>query len=292
MNGEIKWIYQLRNKRIFLITIKIIIEKILVNFMRLGKLSLIFILLLIPVGLGLSDDAFGNMRDSIEPLTVKQTNEYSNYIHFQPEWKSYPRNLILDVNTTWDRIVVPGEEEDTDYSNHGAKQRQNGLHYVNSKPVVLVQYDYMNCQTQWFHYAKTGLDFLGYQFDLLKQHKSIHNTIYSDESQSQKLKNGFAQFVPICTSKDSTNYKYSITVDDDKFGFDVFFVPSYAQQWNYFLYPDSFEYFSEPGCYGQNYQKFYGQCMNVGKDSGLLIVIPDELHRPMTKITIKLDEIN
>ena len=51
---------------------------------------------------------------------------------------------------------------------HGAKQKQNGLQYVNNKPVVAVQYDYRDCESQWFHYAKTGLDFFRNQIGLFE----------------------------------------------------------------------------------------------------------------------------
>ena len=78
-------------------------------------------------------------------------------LHFQPEWNSYPRNLIIDVSTSWDRLIIPGEETESDISKHGAKQRQNTLQYVNNKPLVAVQYDYRDCESQWFHYAKSGL---------------------------------------------------------------------------------------------------------------------------------------
>ncbi len=236
------------------------------------------------------DDAFATFRESRDTVKISQTNEYANYVHFQPEWKSYPRNLIVDVTTTWDREVIPGEEEQSDITKHGAKQRQNGLQYVNSKPIVLVQYDYRDCESQWFHYAKTGLDFLGYQLELFRDKGSIPNTAYSNESQTQKLENGFAQFVPICTSKESTDYKYTVSVNDDAIGFDVYFVPSYVQQWYYFLYPENFEHYSDDGCYANNFQKFSGTCNNVDKNSGLLIVIPDELSRPMTKVSVKLTE--
>ncbi|MCE2505332.1 MAG: hypothetical protein J4F36_02405 [Nitrosopumilaceae archaeon] len=236
------------------------------------------------------DDAFGTFRESRNTIKINQTNEYANYVHFQPEWKSYPRNLIVDVTTTWEREVIPGEEQQSDISKHGAKQRQNGLQYINSKPVVAVQYDYRDCESQWFHYAKTSLDFLGYQLDMFRENDSIPNSAYSDESQKQKLQNGFAQFVPICTSKESTNYKYDVSVNDDTIGFDVYFVPSYVQQWYYFLYPANFEYYSDDGCFANNYQKFSGQCNGIDKNGGLLIVIPDELSRPMTKISVKLTE--
>ena len=71
----------------------------------------------------------------------------------------------------------------------------------------------------------------------------------------------------------------------------MYFVPSHVQQWNYFLYSENFEYYVDEGCYGKNFQKFSGQCNEVHSNSGLLIVIPDDLSRPMTKITVKLNEI-
>jgi len=255
--------------------------KIMIISMMLG----LFILFSVNVGF---DDAFGTIRESRDTEQVSQTNEYANYVHFQPEWKSYPRNLIVDVSTTWEREIIPGEEEQSDISKYGAKQRQNGLQYVNNKPVVALQYDYRDCESQWFHYAKTSLDFLEYQLEMFRENNSIPNTEYSDEFQKQKLLYGFAQFVPICTSKESTNYEYTVSINDDTIGFDVYFVPSFIQQWYYFLNPGSFEYYDE--CFANNFQKFTGQCNGVDKNGGLLIVIPDELSRPMTKISVKLTE--
>lgn len=257
--------------------------------MSILKISLM-IGLVTMLSLSVADDSFGSFRESRNTVKITQTNEYANYVHFQPEWKSYPLNIIVDVSTTWEREVIPGEEEQSDISKHGAKQRQNGLQYINNKPVVAVQYDYRDCESQWFHYAKTGLDFIGYHLELFGENRSIPNTVYSDESQKQKLQNGFAQFIPICTSKDSTNYKYTISINDKNIGFDVYFVPSEIQQLNYFLYSENFEYYTEEGCYAHNYQKFSGTCKDVDKNGGLLIVIPDELSRPMTKISVELTE--
>lgn len=246
---------------------------------------LVFLILGISISLFLINDVSA-YRDSNVSLWINQVNEYSNYVHFQPEWESYPRNLIVDVSTSWQRHIIPGEEQDI--SNPGAKERQNTLHYVNGKPLVLVQYDYLECQSQWFHYAKTGIDYLGSQFDMFEA-KSIPNISYSDELQQQKLENGFAQFVPICTSQENTNYEYTVKINDSSIGFDVYFVPSYIQQWNYFFYPEQFEHYTDDGCFANNYQKFTGIC-NVSNHAGLLIIIPDELTRPMTKISVNLTE--
>ena len=234
-------------------------------------------------------DASKNSKISTSEIVTTQLNEYSNYVHFQPEWKSYPRNLIVDVSTTWERQIIPGSGEKSEISKHGAKQRQNSIQHVNGKPVVAVQYDYRDCQSQWFHYAKTGLDFIGNQLELFGENKPIPNIAYSDELQKQKLQNGFAQFVPICTSKKSTNYDYTISINDSGIGFDAYFVPSHVQQENYFSSAENFEYYTQESCKANNHQRFSGTC-SVGKNAGLLIIVPDELSRPMTKISVKLTE--
>jgi len=243
--------------------------------------------IIVILSLSVHDDAFGAIRESKNVTEVTQLNEYSNYVHFQPEWNSYPRNLIIEVSASWHRQIIPGDEAMHDMSKHGAKQRQNTLQYVNGKPVVAVQYDYHDCQSQWFHYTKTGLDFLG---DRFFKKESIPNTAYADEEQIEKLRGGFAQFVPICTSKNSTNFEYDVSINDDAIGFDVYFVPSEIQQLNYFLYDGIFEYYEERGCSANNFKKLFVTCKNVDKSGGLLIVIPDKLSRPMTKISLNLTE--
>ena len=251
------------------------------------------IIISVLVGLALSSiivvDASGALRDSRKSMNVNQVNEYTNYIHFQPEWNSHPRNLIIDTTTSWERHILPGEEK-SDISKHGAKHRQNTLQYVNGKPVVIVQFDYMDCQSQWIHYTKSGLDFLVNNLEQHNQNKQISNKAYSDELQQLKLRDGFAQFIPICTSKNSTSYDYRVSINDDTVGFDVYFVSSLVQQWNYFLFPDHFEHYSDEGCFGHNFQKFTGSCSNVTNTGGLLIVIQDELSRPVSKITVNMFE--
>ena len=141
-------------------------------------------------------------------------------------------------------------------------------------------------------YEKSKIEVIhnGYNLNFFDEESSIPNSAYSDESQKQKLQNGFAQFVPICTSKESTNYEYTVSVNDKTIGFDVYFVPSPVQQWYYFLFPENFEHYSNDGCFANNFQKFSGECSSVDKNSGLLIVVPDELSRPMTKISVNLVE--
>jgi len=43
-------------------------------------------------------------------------------------------------------------------------------------------------------------------------------------------------------------------------------------------------------CFGKNYHSFSGTCENVDQKSGLLIIIPDNLERSLTKIKVNLHE--
>ena len=71
--------------------------------------------------------------------------------------------------------------------------------------------------------------------------------------------------------------------------FDVYFVPSKNEITSYQT-SDSFEFYSQDGCYAKNYHSFSGICENVGKDSGLLIVLPDSLESSLTKVKISIHE--
>ena len=98
--------------------------------------------------------------------------------------------------------------------------------------------------------------------------------------------------VAYCQKIEEGMYRTGIRFEgshDENIGFDVYFVSSQDQVVSY-LTTDSFEYYSQEECFAQNFQKYSGFCNQVDKNSGLLIVIPDELSRPMTKISVELTE--
>ena len=78
-------------------------------------------------------------------------------------------------------------------------------------------------------------------------------------------------------------------INDEKLGFDVYFVPSIKELDNY-RQNSNFNYFQNDSCFGHNLQSFSGSCDNVEKDSGLLIILPDELHNSLTKISVNMQE--
>jgi len=77
---------------------------------------------------------------------------------------------------------------------------------------------------------------------------NIENKNYDNSEQQSKIKNGYTQFSPICTSKETTSYDYSIKTDNKDLGFDVYFVSSSIQREN-FGNPE-FNSYTESGCYG------------------------------------------
>ena len=110
-----------------------------------------------------------------------------------------------------------------------------------------------------------------------------------DKSQQQiKIKDGYVQFIPICTSKDTTSYDYSIKTDNNDLGFDTYFVSSVLERDNFFSH--NFDYYKKSGCFAQNKQSYSGTCNDVEKNSGLIIVFPDELNPWVTKVTVNLYE--
>jgi len=100
----------------------------------------------------------------------------------------------------------------------------------------------------------------------------------------------YVQFIPLYTSRENTSYEYSISIDDKNAWFDAYFVPSKEQLGNY-LTSDAFYHYPDNNCFANSYQSFTGICNDVGKNSGLLIVIPDSLDKSLTKVRVNLHEM-
>lgn len=237
-------------------------------------------------------------QDTIENKTKIQFNKYSNYVHLQPEWSSYPRNILFDITTQWNKNYDDVSLDKTKKPHQGAQKRTNQLQYLEGKPYLEVKYDYIDCSYQWIHYARQGSDMFASYLDYMvgKQKESNNFTTFS-KIQNMDLKNSeevdsnntYSQFIPICTSKENTSFDYGVRVDDKELSFDVYFVPSIKERHNFHHDPDTFIHYSEEGCFGEKYQSFSGTC-SVNQDAGLLVIIPDDLQRSLTKVTVKLKE--
>ena len=245
------------------------------------------------------NEFYGNL---IFPSESHETiSKYSVYVHLLSEWKSDSKNIIFDVTNSWyksDKTNNVNQVFDAESKEYNTNQIQE----INGKSYVELKHEFSNCQEEYqpMLYRK-AIDTVRYEIEHIQGkelntnpdvsvYPNIENKNYENSEQQSKIKNGFAQFIPICTSKDITSYDYSVKTDNKDLGFDVYFVPSYAQR-EQFANP-GFDFYPESGCYGQNKQSYSGICKNIKNDSGLLVIFPDELKPGTTKVTVNLYENN
>lgn len=233
-------------------------------------------------------------------LQQQAINKQSVYVHLLQDWRSYPGNIVYDITNVWSQTSEQALRPEARLEM--AKETSvDEVRSVHGKSYTLVQHDNTNCHDVWEpHYARFGADVIRHQIEYLagKQKSPDPNiTLYvpvkskqDDLKHEDELKTGFSQFIPICTSKDISSFDYSVRINDDSVGFDVYFVPSASEQANYDGQNGKFKHYEGDGCFGKNYVSFSGACDNVDKNSGLLIVIPDDLTLPLTKMDIYLYE--
>ncbi len=231
--------------------------------------------------------------------TEQVVNKYSVYVHLLPDWNSDSKNIIFEVTNSWykskndnsSNLVLNAESKKYNY---------NQLQEINDKSYVELKHEFSDCQEEWqpMLYRK-AVDTVRHEIEYVqgKQlstnpdisvYPNMENKNYDNTEQQSKIKNGFVQFFPICTSKEITSYDYSIKTDNTDLGFDVYFVSSSIQR-EYFSNIE-FDYYSDSNCFGQNKQSYSGTCENIQKDSGLLVVFPDELNPWTTKVKVNLYE--
>lgn len=242
---------------------------------------------------------FGHLIFTSDTLQV--VNKYSVYVHLLSEWQSDSKNIIFDVTNSWHKSDKDSNEN---YVLDAASKEYNTNQFqeINGKSYVELKHEFSECQEDWqpMLYRK-AVDTVRHEIEYVqgKQlstdpdisiYPDIENRNYDNTEQQLKIKNGFVQFFPICTSKEITSYDYSIKTDNKDLGFDVYFVSSSKERQNFAS--SGFGFYVESGCFGQNKQSYSGTCKNVNKDSGLLVIFPDELKPWTTKVTINLYEIN
>jgi hypothetical protein len=250
----------------------------------------------------LSNALFGEIL--FDSFYDQDINKYSVYVHLQQDWK-YTGNILFDVTNVWSD--PNSKSNKTDFSNESSgiallsNYNSNQLQYQHGKSFVELKHDFSNCDSSWkpisYRYV---IDSIRSKIDLIQGTKlnddpyvsvfpNSPNFNYDAEKQIEYAKQGYVQFIPICTGDETTSYEYSVSLNDKNIGFDVYFVPSEEEIANY-LKNNSFEFYPQDGCYAQNHHSFSGICKNVGKDSGLLIVLPDDLELALTKVQISIHE--
>ncbi len=232
-------------------------------------------------------------------LQQHAVNKQSVYVHLQKEWKSYPSNIVYEITNVWSKTNAepPSPEARLEI----VKQTNvDAIKSVHNKSYILVQHDNTDCRDVWTpHYARFGADVVRHQIEYilgLQKSPDPDITLYNPVPGRQdylthkaQIISGYSQFIPVCTEKNSTTFDYSLRINDSTVGFDVYFVPSAEEQANY----DSnrvFRHYTDGQCFGTNYASFSGTCHGAGRGSGLLVVLPDSLTLPLTKVDVWLYE--
>lgn len=226
-------------------------------------------------------------------------------MHLQSNWNSYPGNILFEITNVWSNQDVRSDEKSfsvnpSDLSSL-ANYNENQLQYQNEKSFVELKHEFSNCETNWkpilYRYAIDSLRnkievIQGYELNddpYVSKFPNESNMNYDLAQHKDSLKNGYVQFIPICTLLQTTSYDYAVSLNDKNIAFDVYFVPSEKQVLN-FLNSDSFEYYLQEGCFAENFHSFSSSCNDVDKDSGLMIVLPDNFEQSLTRVKISLHE--
>jgi len=97
-----------------------------------------------------------------------------------------------------------------------------------------------------------------------------------------------ALFVLGCTTKNTTQMNYQVISDNERNGFDVYFVPSQESLENW-SENEKFKIYSDSKCFGEGYVNYPGTCQ-VEFGSGLLIIMNKKLIGSKANITVKFSE--
>ena len=233
-------------------------------------------------------------------------NKYSIYVHLQPQWQSQPGNILYDVTIVWSNPNPQSNSKGFYYDSSVDQELEvnynhNKLQYQNQKSYVQLNHEFSNCESSWtpilYRYAidsvRNNIQYMqGTQLNndpYVSIVPNIKNPNYDNDTQKNLVSRGFAQFIPICTERETTSYQYSVSINDKMTAFDVYFIPSENEMKN-FLEGKPFSYYHQPSCHATNFQSFSGNCDNIGKESGLLVVIPDNLSLSLTKVSVNLHE--
>jgi hypothetical protein len=239
---------------------------------------------------------FGHLLFTSE--TQQVINKYYVYAHLLSEWNSDSKNIIFEVTNSW-------YKSDKTNVNHvfvaeSKEYNPNKIQTINGKTYVELKHEFSDCQEEWqpMLYRK-AIDNIRHEIEYIQGNQlssdpevsvypDIENKNHDNSEQEAKIKNGYVQFFPICTSKDITSYDYSVKTDNKDLGFDVYFVSSSIEREHFTN--SKFNFYNDSGCFGQNKQSYSGTCKNIKKDSGLLVIFPDELVPLTTKVTVNLYE--
>ena len=231
----------------------------------------------------------------------------SKYIYIDPlpEWADYASSVMYLSTTAWEdanenlNFYVVENWEDADFRVQWVKEfGVEHVGYAYGNQFIEVGLGDSNCGNQWNPYSE------GYISHIMKheighifghEHNDDPDSImypvalnleYGIVEEEYRLTAGYGQFVPFCTIKDFTSYEFSITTNDETYGFDYYVVPS-SSEFDKWGNGEAFQHYSNDGCFGEGWLTATGTCEGVSKNGGIMILVDDQLTSPLVTIIVK-----
>ena len=72
-------------------------------------------------------------------------NKYDVYVHLQPEWNVYQKNILFEITNAW----YKADSSQTKFEKNVVNHNYNELQYIGDKSYVELKHDFSDCQEVW-----------------------------------------------------------------------------------------------------------------------------------------------
>jgi len=246
----------------------------------------------------------------VTPASAEKDLSLNILISDLPSWANYANNVMFDATKVWED-ANPGLKF---YKVPSINQADFKIQWVKEFGVEHVGFAFgdkfievglgdSGCMKTWNPYSSSYISQImaheighvlgfGHVYDpnsimfptaLNKEYGLIESELTVSEQ--------YIQFVPFCSFKETTTIAWEVSTSDPEYGFDVYIVSS-SDALQKYLENKPFSYYQGDECSSKNLRISSGVCQGVDGKGGLLIIMPDILSSPLTKITIKQEEIS
>ncbi len=226
-------------------------------------------------------------------------SKFSIYVRLQPEWDSHPGNLLFDVTNVWNN-TYPSDAVYYDELSPApglGGHNSNQLRYIGERSFVELRHRFDDCKSNWQPILyRYGIDALRNQFEAFNgadvsghPYAIMYPNVPAPGPHDHST--GYVQFIPICSSQETTSYRYSVKSNDPDLALSVFFVQDSGPYERFASSPSPIGHDLAQGCRAEAYTSLSGRCEGVSRDGGLLVWVPDDLDLALTKITVNLQEV-